>query len=360
MICFVNTSKTWGGGEKWHFDNATRLMNDGVVVAMITNKASELKNRLTDKNIIPYSLNITNLSVFNVFKFFILFNFFKQHKINTVVLNLPADLKTAGIAARLAGVERIIYRRGSAIPIRNSWLNRFLFGHIVTEILANSKETKRTILANNKNLIADNKIVVIYNGLKIEEMPSNSPLQKNGPGQPVIIGNLGRIEKQKAQNLLIELAQKLKTEGLPFKIFIGGDGSLKAQLQKQIVDFNLENEILLTGNVDDFRTFMTAIDVFVSTSAWEGFGYVLAEAMMFGKPVVAFNHSSNPELIENERTGFLAESGNLDDMFRKVCKLIADENLRLLMGKNGRQKVVDEFDFEKNHLQVRQFLMPAQ
>lgn len=58
-------------------------------------------------------------------------------------MNFSADIKTAGPAAKLAGVARIIYRRGSAIPIKNSLLNRFLFKRVLTDIIANSEATKK-------------------------------------------------------------------------------------------------------------------------------------------------------------------------------------------------------------------------
>ncbi len=80
-------------------------------------------------------------------------------------MNLSADMKVAGMAAKLAGVKRIIYRHGSAIPTRNSLINRFLFRKVFDKVLANSFETKRTILANNASLIDPSKIRVIYNAL---------------------------------------------------------------------------------------------------------------------------------------------------------------------------------------------------
>jgi glycosyltransferase involved in cell wall biosynthesis len=363
MICFFNTTKAWGGGEKWHFDMAARLHADGIAVIAVTHTRSELRKKFEQQGINTFSFDISNLSFLNPIKILRLKNFFVQKQIKTLLLNLPADLKVAGMAAKLAGVERIIYRRGSAIPIRNSPLNRLLFGKIITHVLVNSNETKRTILANNPNLIHPSKITVIYNGLKLAEFPPSSTLphasrrQKQPHDHPVILGNLGRLEAQKAQHLLIELGIKLKKAGFDFKIKIGGEGRLKTLLGQKIKDAGLEDLIRLTGFVNDPAAFMQEIDIFVLTSHWEGFGFVIAEAMACEKPVVAFHHSSNPELVEQNITGFLAEPANMDDLFNKTAMLIKDEKLRRDMGKAGRKKVEQAFDFEKNYRKIKQFLL---
>jgi glycosyltransferase involved in cell wall biosynthesis len=359
MICFFNTTKAWGGGEKWHFDIASRLSKDGEKVMVVAHKHSELRKKLRQHGIEPFAFKISNLSFLNPVRLLRLCSFFRHHQVKTLVINLPADLKIAGLAARVAGVKRIIYRRGSAIPIKNSMINRFLFGKIITDVLVNSKETKHTILANNPRLISGEKIKVIYNGIEAENfhpesLSDNSEKQDN---KPIVIGNLGRLEKQKAQHLLIELGTKLQKAGNNFRIMIGGDGRLREELLQKIHFAGLSKNIQLAGHIEDVGAFMQSIDIFVLTSHWEGFGYVLAEAMACEKPVIAFNHSSNPELIDHNKTGLLVKPGDIDDLFEKTVILINDNNLRTAFGKAGRQKALHEFNFETNYLKIKRFLL---
>jgi hypothetical protein len=143
---------------------STRLQKKDYQVMVITNSKSELKQKLQDSGVPTYSFRISNLSFVNPFKLIHLTCRLKSLRVKTIIINLSADLKVAGIASKIAGVDRIIYRRGSAIPIRNTFLNRYLFGHVVDEIISNSEETKRTILSKNPNLISDQKIKIIYNG----------------------------------------------------------------------------------------------------------------------------------------------------------------------------------------------------
>src|SRR5690606_42159035 len=112
---------------------------------------------------------VTGTSFLNPIKVQRLKRIVKQANLDTLIINLPNDLKIAAFAGKLAGVKKIIYRRGSAIPIRNSLMNRFTFKNWVTDVLANSQATKRTILQHNASLFPEDKIKVIYNPIDSEE-----------------------------------------------------------------------------------------------------------------------------------------------------------------------------------------------
>ena len=348
VVAFINSSKTWGGGEKWHFDISCELHRLGWETVVVTNKVSELYLR-------------THLSFLNPFKLFRLRNLFRNEKVNSVIINLSADLKIAGIAAKFAGVNRIIYRRGSAIPIKNSMLNRFLFKRIVTDIIANSKETKKTINQKNSNLFPENKIRVIYNGLDFKEYGDTSLAKPTLERQDYfMIGNLGRYVKQKGQHYLIDLAVILKNRNVPVKIIIGGEGPLKDELKALVNKNNVGDIIQFPGFIDDIKKFMSSLDIFVLTSLWEGFGYVIAEAMYFEKPVIAFNISSNPELVIHEKTGYLTETGDIKDMADKVELLYNNRNLLSKLGHEGKKFVVENLSIQKTLLDVIDFLSNEQ
>ena len=117
----------WGGGEKWHYDMASYLTSQGISALFICKKNSALHKKLKISDIPFYLINISNTSFFNPFKLFKLRKIFQNNDIDTIILNLSQDLKSGGISAKLANVNRIIYRRGSAIPVRNTFLNKLIF-----------------------------------------------------------------------------------------------------------------------------------------------------------------------------------------------------------------------------------------
>lgn len=357
IICFFNSARVWGGGEKWHHEISTGLNIKGYSTVVITNKKSELFQRIKLTGQKVYAVKISNLSFLNPFKVLSLKKLFIKEKIDFIIINLSADLKVAGIAAKLAGIKKIIYRRGSAIPVRNRWLNRFIFRNIVTDIITNSEDTKRTILQNNARLFPHENIKVIYNGIDIYNYNLDTKRKLYlGSKDEIILGNVGRLVHQKGQKYLIDIASELHKSNPKFKILIGGEGPLKKELVLYAREHDVSGHLVFPGFINDIVAFMNSIDIFVLTSLWEGFGYVITEAMLCNKPVVAFNVSSNPELIEDGKTGLLAEFNNIPDIVKKITLLIKDSNLRMKLGNQGHMRVKSHFTMDRAVKEVEDYL----
>ena len=201
------------------------------------------------------------------------------------------------------------------------------------------------------------KIKVIYNGMNIREFDlQNAKTLYKREHNECFIGNAGRLAKQKNQKALIKIARILSDKNLNFKILIAGDGKLKQQLIDLARNEKVVDKIKFIGFVENIKDFTETIDIFVLTSFWEGFGYVLAEAMLSSKPVVAFDSSSNPEIIDNGKTGFLIKNLNEQKMAEKLEELIKNKNKQLELGQAGRKRVEDLFSIEKTYLNVANFL----
>ena len=358
-ICFYNTTPFWGGGEKFYFEYALGLKNKGYTIFIACSENSPLHTKAAENNINRFIINTSNLSFLNPFKISTVVSFFKKNNIDTVIFSTSPDLKLGGIAAKLAHVTNRVYRRGLAVPIKNSFLNRYLFGKVITKIFANSEETKQTILQHLHATIRPEKIKVIYNGIDVSKINTETTLPLefiNHHKKGVVLGNIGRLTSQKCQNQLIEVAKKLKEKNIVFSLFIGGSGELQEPLRQQIQKYGLVNDVYLTGFVNDVYSFMKSIDIFLLSSQWEGFGYVLVEAMLFEKPIVAYQITSNPEIVKKDETGFLVDFGNTTDFSEKVELLINNTELRKTMGNAGKKRVQTHFDFQKKVEELILFL----
>lgn len=356
-ICFFNSARIWGGGEKWHLEAAGVLHRNGHNVLLVANGQGQLYKRAVAQGIPAVALDVRNLSFLNPFKLLKTRSLFRRHHVDVVVMNLPADLKLAGVAAKWAGVEKIIYRRGSAIPIRSTRLNRWLLGTVVTAIIANSNETRNTILQRDPRITNPGKIRVIYNGIDVKHydgLPSD-PLYERRPGE-IVIGNAGRLSFQKGQDLLLQAAALLERQGLDFKLLVAGEGRLRQELEQQAVRLGITHRVAFLGFVENIKAFMESLDIFALPSRWEGFGYALAEAMASAKPIVAFEVSSNPELVEDGVTGTLVPRDDVAGMARAILELARAPELRRAFGSAGRQRVAQKFDFETNLRQVSALL----
>ncbi|MCQ2607069.1 MAG: glycosyltransferase [Bacteroidales bacterium] len=349
QICFFNTHKAWGGGEKWHSEAACFFQEKGFHVLVCGNENGELLKKIPGE-IETASVRYSNLSFLNPFAYFRTYKILRNRNIHSIILCLPIDIKIAGVVAKFCKIPHIIYRRGSAIPIKNSWSNRFLFSHIVTDIIANSEATKTTILQNNTNLFDSSRIKVLYNGIAIP------PCSGKTENQVVTIGFAGRLEPQKNLFSLIAVADILKKKNLSFLIKIAGDGSLREQLEQEVHTRNLEDCVKFVGFQSNMNEFYSSLDLFVLPSLWEGFGYVLAEAMTYKLPLVAYNVSSNPELIIDGKNGFLVPLGDENLFAEKIAEMIANPSLRCEMGECARRFVEEHFDKNRNLQKVEEFI----
>jgi glycosyltransferase involved in cell wall biosynthesis len=281
---------------------------------------------------------------------------FRKEKVGALITNLSGDMKVASLAGKLSGVSRIIYRRGSAIPIRNSLINRYLFRRVLTRIMANSRETKRTILANNPALVPEDKIKVIYNGVHLNRYHQDiKPLYVAQPGE-IVLGSAGRLSEEKGHFHLIEIMHLLKDNSKRFKLLIAGEGRLLQQLQRRSRKLGVEERVEFLGFVDEMPAFFRSLDIFLLSSHYEGFGYVLAEAMASRIPVVAFDIKSSSEIVVQGETGFITERNNPQEMAKRIQELVEDSSLREKMGSAGRKRVEELFSFEKTQAEILELI----
>lgn len=326
-ICFCNTSRAWGGGEHWHLDAALGMAQRGCEVYLMANPSSLLFERASahpQLKLVPQSF--ANLDFLNPCTLARLAAFFRKKKIARLVLGLTTDLKAAGIAAKMAGVPGIIYRRGSALPVRNSFFNRYLYGKILTGLIVNSEETGRLIFANNDSLIDKRKVHILYNGINIpafDVMLAEAEPVFRQVGEQLVIGNAGRLTTQKGQHYLLHMSRKLLDAGIPHRVLLAGEGERREGLEALAERLNLGDCLEFLGFQDGMGPFWRSLDIFVLTSLWEGFGYVLAEAQLAGLPVIAFDGNSMPELVQNGENGILVDYPDPDERASAVGARLA-------------------------------------
>ncbi len=345
-VCFVNTSMSWGGGEKWHAV-AAHLCSQSADVVVVTQPKSQLQANITSHHIKTFEVKISNLSFLNPLKIYKLYYHFKQQQYDTVVLNLPADAKCAGLAAKLAGINKIIYRRGMPHPIKNNIINRYLFGKIITDVIVNSEEIGRSIVKNNPHIIARSKIHTIYNGVNLSDYHLDIPAIVTRKGAEIILGTTGRCVEQKNQLMLVDMVKALKTSGYDVKLYLAGTGPLMENIREYIEQQGLQESIILLGFLSDTRPLLAGLDIFVFPSHYEGSANAIIEAMAMGLPIVSFDVSSMPEMVKHNQNGKLAKYENHGDFTHQVETLLEDKKLRTQLGNHSRKMAKEQFD---NHI----------
>jgi glycosyltransferase involved in cell wall biosynthesis len=346
-ICFFNTTAFLGGGEKKHLSYALKYIELGHRVLMVAGPDSVLESKCVEHGIEHISIKLGGLSFLNSGKVKTLSAWFEKQQIEVVFFNGSKDIKTGGKAAFKAQVRHRVYWRGIAVSPKASSLNKKIFGQYLTQIITNSQETKDKITDSLPEV--ESKTNVVYNGVDFKAFDAISTSSGEIPARPtgkLFLGNAARLTAQKAQYILIDLALRLKQENIDFEIWIAGEGEERENLEKLIRENDLKEEVKLLGFISNVKAFMSAIDILVFPSFWEGFGFSMVEANAVGKPVVAFRISSNPEIIEQGVTGILVDEITPKAFVTASMDLILNKKLREQIGQTASPAVRKKFDLD--------------
>lgn len=192
----------------------------------------------------------------------------------------------------------------------------------------------------------------IYNPLTIEHKENDlADLSKKN------IAFTGRIAfDHKGIDYLIEVAKSLP---LDWTITMAGDGTAeqKQKLLSLISENSLEKTVIFKGPLkgETLNEHYRNASIYLMTSRWEGMPLVLAEAMSFGLPIIAFSQSGSNEVLENGKYGVLVKNGDILEMNMRLNDLISDIEQREELSKKSLERV-NSFDLDKITHQWRHLL----
>jgi len=163
----------------------------------------------------------------------------------------------------------------------------------------------------------------------------------------------GRLVPIKNIPFLIQAMRKLPSDTV---LLIAGDGPLKKELRREAEGENLMNRVIFTGHIPQEKLpfYYSAGDIFVFSSFYDNFPNSVLEAMASELPVVAPSVGGIPMIVENGVNGYLYSSGNLEEFVEKVNKLLNDKNLRKKIGKENRKKIIENFNWEKSAVKLKE------
>lgn len=139
------------------------------------------------------------------------------------------------------------------------------------------------------------------------------------------IVNMARLQPEKCQYRLIEMASILKKRGLKFKVWILGTGGLEEELKQKTKQMDVADCVEFLGFRENPYPYIKAADLFLLTSDAEGFSLAICEAMCLNKPVISTRTAGPEELLAND-TGILTGK-DPQEIADNVEKLMTDRNL---------------------------------
>lgn len=157
---------------------------------------------------------------------------------------------------------------------------------------------------------------------------------------------VGRIESAKNVLLLIKIWQQLYKEFVDWEFIIVGDGTDRARTEKYINTNNIER-VVFKGFYYDVVPFYSEASIFCMASLYEGWGLTLTESMSMGVIPVVFNtFASLKDIVEDGKTGFIAEPWDVENYISILKRLMNDEEKRIEISNQAKESI-SRFEFKK-------------
>ena len=253
--------------------------------------------------------------------------------------------KPRPVVITLWGSDKLITR----IPILSKTIIRVL--NTADAIVCENNDLKVFLISQG---IFSKKITLITNGINLDLFQPGDSMKARKhlrlKNDQLILLSIGSLNKNKNHALLINAFAEIAEDKSSLHLYIIGEGVEKNGLTKKIKELKMEQKITLLGLFDhkSISEWMKAADIFILPSRNEGTPNSLLEAMASGLPVIASKVGGIPELIQGNIEGLLFESDSKNDLKKKLNKLIKDNQLQELLGKNAQKKIANHYGSWKN------------
>lgn len=291
-----------------------------------------------------------------------IYSYFKSKKINDryiyykhVLKSIPECKEKYDVAIAYAGpteiIDAYISHKVKAekkiawvhFDISKHKINKKLYNNLYErfdKIFAVSNECKKKLdeiipAVRNKSEVLFN---IVSEDLINEMSESYVDFDDNYKGIKII--TVGRLSKEKGQDLAIKALAKLKKDRYDVKWYCIGEGNSRREFEQLIKEYNLENNFLLLGSTSNPYPYIKNADIYVQTSRHEGYCLTLAEAKALNKPIVTTDFIGAYEQIKNNENGIIV-SCNENDLADAIRKLIDEKEICSKFSNKLREEKID-------------------
>jgi glycosyltransferase involved in cell wall biosynthesis len=339
---FLNPSHTLTGGWRGYLDkNGKSIFNF---------KGSEFI-RVFLKRIFPF--------LYNPFYTYFLSNYLKREKIDIVLAEYGVTGTYVCEACKKSGTPLIVHFHGfDAFEVKT--LEKFDYKKMfdyAQSIIAVSTDMFEQLIKLGANR---NKVHLIPYGVLTNQFKQTIPSKNSN-----IVIAVGRFTLKKAPQLSIQ-AFKLVLEKIPnVKLQMIGKGELFDECNLLIKQLGIEKSIELLGikTPDEISEYLSKAKIFIQHSMFnpinndsEGTPNSILEASSTGLPIVSTKHGGIKDAVSHSYSGFLVEEGDYKTMAEYICQLLEDDQLADSMGKNGREKMIADYEMENQIGKLKKLL----
>ena len=291
-----------------------------------------------------------------------LYKLFKVERFDVVHVHTPVAALLGRIAAKLAGVQCIVYTAHGfyfhdEMVFWKRWAHialEWLSGRVTDLLFTQSQEDAASAI--KYRICSSERVRAIGNGVDIQRfnpdaVPNSAAIRQSLgiPQEAIAIGIIGRFVREKGYIEFLAAAKQL-AEVNPTAYFLLVGERLSSDHDTSIGDalddarLAIGARLIFTGFRSDTPALLSAMDVFCLPSYREGMPRTIIEAMMMGKPVVATDiRGSREEVVDNE-TGYLVKTRDASALAASIQRLISQPSLAREMGLKGRHRALSLYD----------------
>lgn len=250
------------------------------------------------------------------------------------------------IAAKSCGVKKIIYSPHGYYFLNdtNSKIKSkiFLIAEKVlsffTDYTVTTSQSEEECYQKNK-IGNKNKSILIENGInekKLNEQEIFIIKEKiNYQNKDFVVGWMGRFSEQKDPKTMIEILEILGSKGIKSIIF------------SDKFDYEIKNKnIFYLGKTDYPDEALSVMNIYLSTSLYEGLPYAMIKALSLKKPIVATKVIGNIDCVKAEENGYLFKSKDISDAVSKILKIKENNDLQIIMKNKSYEIFKEKFSLE--------------
>jgi len=315
----------------------------------------------------PISIDRKISPFLNIKSIYSLVNLIRKDQYDLVHVHTPIAAVLGRIAAKIAGVKRIVYTsHGLPFHDGSSYKEYALYSNVeklaalLTDMIL-SQNHEDIATAKKLGLCRPEKIAYLGNGVDIDRFnrdrldPAHQAQLRKSLGIPdtanLIIGTIGRLTRKKGSGYLIEATAKLVSQFPNLHVLIiGGELSTDpepfyTEITQRIRTLGIQNNVTLTGIRQDIPEILGLLDIFtLPTFTHEGLPRSIVEAMSMGLPVVATDIRGCREAVLHEKTGLIVPPQDSQKLAEALEQLLSNSEMRSAYGQASRQRVEAEYD----------------
>ncbi|MPQ42280.1 glycosyltransferase [Clostridium tarantellae] len=214
------------------------------------------------------------------------------------------------------------------------------------KIFVVSKEAKKSLINEIPEL--EGKTEEFFNIVSSDlvKKMANEGESFNDGFEGMRILTVGRLAKQKGQDLTIPVLARLKADGYKVRWYCIGEGSARTEYEEIIEDLGVKEDYVLMGAHANPYPYVRDCDMYVQSSRHEGYCITVAEARCFDNPIISSKFTGAAEQIEHEKNGLLVNL-NSEEMYEAIKRLIHCEDLKNTIKSNLNHNIDTTKEIEK-------------